>query len=220
MAYLGKTLGHLIRAYVLVLCAMFDSSGTGHHPRLLKDIGLFEISSGTTNGNDTPAATGASAGPRQAYQERATPPNPRLNSPSARTPREAQTQQAAAAAAAKTVERRKAEKSSSPDPPNAVLEYLTKVLAFPEADASRSLSNTSGGDLGEALDYLCLHTDEAALKKYFSRGGGGGGGKGGSGGDVGRDGAKGTGPGWKKSVAAGIEVRHAAPLLPVCFGLV
>lgn len=29
------------------------------------------------------------------------------------------------------------------------------------------MSNTSGSDLGEALDYLCLHTDEAELKKAF-----------------------------------------------------
>lgn len=48
--------------------------------------------------------------------------------------------------------------------------YLTRQLAFPEEDASQALSRTSGTDLGEALDFLCLHTDEAGLKKAFRTG--------------------------------------------------
>lgn len=60
--------------------------------------------------------------------------------------------------------------------------YLTCQLSFSEAAAARALSNTSGSDLGEALDYLCLHTGEAELKKAFRGGGENGGSSGGSGG--------------------------------------
>lgn len=102
------------------------------------------------------------------------------------------------------------------------MSYLTKLLAFPEADAATALSNTSGNDLAEALDYLCLHTDDAGLKRGFRRGSGGGGGmiegrKGGGGGG---------GGGGRKVVAAAssgssaIEVRDVNRSVCACVCLV
>ena len=82
-------------------------------------------------------------------------------------------------------------------------------------DAARALSNTSGDDLGEALDYLCLHTDEAALKKYFCRGAGTrndarggvkGKGKGSAGPGGERKSPAGLAPSGSGAVPAGIEV--------------
>lgn len=87
----------------------------------------------------------------------------------------------------------------SPEHHEDMVNYLTNVLAFPKVDALQALSNTSGTDLAEALDYLCLHTDDAGLKRGFRRGIGGGGGGGGGGrsasGGGGRGGGKGAGGG-------------------------
>lgn len=82
--------------------------------------------------------------------------------------------------------------------------YLTRQLAFSEADAAQALSKTSGSDLGEALDYLCLHTDEAGLRNAFRRGSGGdvSGGAGPVKGGAGGRGAGGRGKGRKVLVAA------------------
>lgn len=98
----------------------------------------------------------------------------------------------------------------------AIMAYLTELLAFPKADAERALSNTSGTDLAEALDYLCLHTDEAGLKKGFRRGVGSGRGRGeGIGARGGKGGGKAAGGGGGGGKILGtapgsssIEVRH------------
>lgn len=102
--------------------------------------------------------------------------------------------------------------------------YLTKTLAFPEENASKALYETSGKDLAEALDYLCLHTDEAGLKKGFRKGSGGikpgaggGGGRGGKGTEKAGGGGGGVGGGGGNYVlpsssgsSSRIEVRLAA----------
>ncbi|CAN0078643.1 unnamed protein product, partial [Phaeothamnion confervicola] len=73
-----------------------------------------------------------------------------------------------------------------------LLAYLTTRLRFAEVDAFRALSATSGQDLGEALDYLCLHLPEDELRRAFkkkpameSAGGSGGSAGGGGGGSAG-----------------------------------
>ncbi|CAM9489042.1 unnamed protein product, partial [Laminaria digitata] len=45
--------------------------------------------------------------------------------------------------------------TASPEHHDDMVNYLTNVLAFPKVDALQALSNTSGTDLAEALDYLC-----------------------------------------------------------------
>lgn len=104
-----------------------------------------------------------------------------------------------------------------------MVNYLTKVLAFPTADALRALSNTSGTDLAEALDYLCLHTDAAGLKRGFHRGtggrlgvGGGGGGRGASGGGGTGRGKGGAGGGKRKVVTETVGAR--IEVSPACCG--
>ncbi|KAG5188233.1 hypothetical protein JKP88DRAFT_267647 [Tribonema minus] len=50
------------------------------------------------------------------------------------------------------------------------VKYLTQRLSFSDADAMTALAATGGDDLGQALDYLCLHLPESVLKEGFKRG--------------------------------------------------
>ncbi|CAN0184978.1 unnamed protein product, partial [Scytosiphon promiscuus] len=124
--------------------------------RLLKDIGLFDS-------DGTPSSTGPP------------PPTPGISAPSGRSspPLGSAAPSTTGASASASASRLSSPPPTSPTPGNAqqqqhdpaIMAYLTRLLAFPEADAAAALSNTSGTDLAEALDYLCLHTDEAGLKR-------------------------------------------------------
>lgn len=215
--------------------------------RLLKDIGLFDAAgpdggsgarggdgntsnlgpppsgTDTLTGKSAPApAAGAGAG---AAGRGGCPPNP-----SART---GLTANGGAAPPATVTTATSPAFCSPPTPPTptpgagqgqqhdpAIMAYLTKLLAFPEADAARALSNTSGNDLAAALDYLCLHTDDAGLKRGFRRGGsggrGGGGGKGGGPAGIGGSSKIGGGAGGGRNVSAAARVgRKALAATPI-----
>ncbi|CAB1116377.1 unnamed protein product [Ectocarpus sp. CCAP 1310/34] len=162
--------------------------------RLLKDIGLFD-SAGPDGGNSSSGSTLSSAGPTPPPRNTTSPGDPggpnTATGPGASS-RQTSAEPAAAGASARTTTAATtaAAPSNLPTAPAtsqtqqeqqhdpAIMSYLTKLLAFPEADAATALSNTSGNDLAEALDYLCLHTDDAGLKRGFRRGSGGGGGGG------------------------------------------
>ncbi|CAM9318540.1 unnamed protein product [Ascophyllum nodosum] len=214
--------------------------------RLLKDLGLFEGSSsgpideGGTSGDPDPGTDEKNprADERMATVTTTTPPRNRpSNSPLDRRPPATAKAEASdrsvsgsssptlsakaptTAASQDTHPTRPANVAAAPTATAAVLAYLTEVLAFPEMDAARALSNTSGDDLGEALDYLCLHTDEAALKKYFCRGAGTrndarggvkGKGKGSAGPGGERKSPAGLAPSGSGAVPAGIEVASSA----------
>lgn len=197
--------------------------------RLLKDIGLFDPA-GPDGGNSSVNTLSPPNPPRNAASS-GNPGGPNTATGPGGSSRQTSAEPAAAVASARGTTTATAAATSShlPTPPAAsqpqeqqqhdpaIMSYLTKLLAFPEADAATALSNTSGNDLAEALDYLCLHTDDAGLKRGFRRGSGGGGGMG-----VGRKGGGGGGGG-RKVVAASagssaIEVRDVNRVCAcVCF---
>ncbi|CBJ26801.1 hypothetical protein Esi_0045_0085 [Ectocarpus siliculosus] len=178
--------------------------------RLLKDIGLFD-SAGPDGVNSSSGSTLSSAGPPPPPRNTASSGNPNTATGPGASSRQTSAEPAAAGASARgtTTATTAAAPSHLPTPPAAsqtqqeqqhdpaIMSYLTKLLAFPEADAAAALSNTSGNDLAEALDYLCLHTDDEGLKRGFRRGSGGGGGVG-----VGRKGGGGGGGGGGRKVIA------------------
>ncbi|CAM9596845.1 unnamed protein product, partial [Ectocarpus sp. 4 AP-2014] len=149
--------------------------------RLLKDIGLFD-SAGPDGGNSTVSSAGPTPPPRNTASS-GNPGGPIAATGPGASSRQTSAKPAAAGASARgtTAAITAATPSHLPTAPAvnqtqqkqqhdpAIMSYLTKLLAFPEADAATALSNTSGNDLAEALDYLCLHTDDAGLKRGFRR---------------------------------------------------
>lgn len=220
-------------AFPVSICALPD---VRVRARLLKDIGLFDAA-GPDGGNSSGNTLSSSDPPGNAAPS-GNPGGPNTAAGPAGSSRQTSAEPAAAGASARgtTTASDTAGSSHLPTPPAAsqsqqgqqhdpaIMSYLTKVLAFPEADAATALSNTSGNDLAEALDYLCLHTDDSGLKRGFRRGSGGGGGVGVG---VGRKGGGGRGGGRKVVGAASagssaIEVRDVNRLCAcvrvcVCF---